>query len=503
MSRVTVSVIIPALNEELNLPHVLPRVPSIVDEVILVDGASVDRTAEVARELIPSIRVVQQEGKGKGAALRSGFAAATGDIIVMLDADGSTDPAEIPMFVNALLAGADYAKGSRFLHGAGTSDMPIHRRMGNATFVRLVRVLYGGRYTDLCYGYNAFWRRHLPALDLNGDGFEIETEMNIRALRAGLRVLEVPSFEDRRVMGIGNLRTIPDGWRVLRAIFRERRRPLPAAALATAAMNGRRTPPGLQPVPMVADRGVNGNGHNGSDGNGSDGGAYPPLSELAAASAIGETNGFAYFVAAEGHNGENGNGSSGAWAGDYVDRLHALLAALDLHAVDHMADELLAARLRGATIFIAGNGGSSATAAHWVNDLAKATRRADQPPMRVMNLTDNVPWLTALANDEGYDRVFAGQLENLAREGDVLVVISASGNSPNILRAIELANASGLVTMGLLGFDGGAALSLLDTAVWLPTRHGEYGLVETAHSAVADMVTARLAVRPVSAPTSG
>jgi phosphoheptose isomerase len=506
MSRVTVSVIIPALNEELNLPHVLPRVPSIVDEIILVDGASVDRTADVARELIPSIRVVQQEGKGKGAALRSGFAAATGDIIVMLDADGSTDPAEIPMFVNALLAGADYAKGSRFLHGAGTSDMPIHRRMGNATFVRLVRILYGGRYTDLCYGYNAFWRKHLPALDLNGDGFEIETEMNIRALRAGLRVLEVPSFEDRRVMGIGNLRTIPDGWRVLRAIFRERRRPLPAAALATAATNGR-TPPGLQPVPMVADRVVSGNGHNGGDGNGSEGTAYPPLAELAAASAIGESNGFAYLVASDGHNGEthngeNGNGTSGAWAGDYVDRLHALLASLDRHAVDRMADELLAARLREATIFIAGNGGSSATAAHWVNDLAKATRRPDQPPMRVMNLTDNVPWLTALANDEGYDRVFAGQLENLAREGDVLVVISASGNSPNILRAIEHANASGLLTMGLLGFDGGEALPLLDAAVWLPTRHGEYGLVETAHSAVADMVTARLAVRHASAPTT-
>ena len=152
MSKPTISVVIPALNEEGNLPHVLPRIPRIVDEVILVDGNSTDRTVEVARELIPSVRVVAQEGRGKGAALRSGFSAAEGDILVMLDADGSTDPGEIPVFVHALLAGADFAKGSRFLHGAGTSDMPFHRRMGNATFVQLVRRLYGGRYTDLCYG---------------------------------------------------------------------------------------------------------------------------------------------------------------------------------------------------------------------------------------------------------------------------------------------------------------------------------------------------------------
>ncbi len=331
--------------------------------------------------------------------------------------------------------------------------------------------------------------------------------MNIRALRAGLRVQEVPSFEDRRVMGIGRLRTIPDGWRVLRAIFRERRRPLSEAAVVTAAAaaasNGRaRTE--LHPVAMVASPLTNGNGHNGSDGNGeTDGNAYPPLA-VAGTAAIGETNGFAYVIAdgTDAHNGENGNGSSGLWASDYVERLNLLLATLDRQAVDLMATVLEAARLRGATIFIAGNGGSSATAAHWVNDLAKATRRADQPPMRVMNLTDNIPWLTALANDEGYDRVFAGQLENLAREGDVLIVISASGNSPNILRAIELAKSSGLHTMGLLGFDGGAALALLDVAVWLPTRHGEYGLVETAHSAVADMITARLAVHQTAATTT-
>ena len=226
MARPTISAVIPALNEQDNLPHVLPRIPKAVDEVILVDGNSTDRTVEVARELLPDIKVVVQDGRGKGAALRSGFSAATGDIIVMLDADGSTSPEEIPMFVHALMAGADFAKGSRFLHGAGTSDMPFHRRAGNYTFVRMVRRLYGGQYTDLCYGYNAFWRRVLPNLDLDGDGFEIETMMNIRALRSGMRIVEVPSFEDRRVMGVGRLRTVPDGWRVLRTIWSERRRPI-------------------------------------------------------------------------------------------------------------------------------------------------------------------------------------------------------------------------------------------------------------------------------------
>ncbi len=217
-----VSVIIPALNEAENLSQVLPRIPAWIHEVILVDGHSTDDTIAVARALHPAIRVVQQEGRGKGAALRSGFAAATGEIIVMLDADGSTDPAEIPAFVGALLAGADFAKGSRFLQGGGTADMPMFRRFGNGLFVLIVRLLFGGRYSDLCYGYNAFWSSAVPRLQLDGDGFEIETIMNIRALRLGLHVTEIPSFEAERVYGTGRLRTIPDGWRVLKAIFRER-----------------------------------------------------------------------------------------------------------------------------------------------------------------------------------------------------------------------------------------------------------------------------------------
>ncbi|CAG0959118.1 Undecaprenyl-phosphate mannosyltransferase [Anaerolineae bacterium] len=220
-----VSVVIPTLNEAANLPHVLPFIPTWVDEVLLVDGASTDQTVEVARSLLPGIRIVQQEGRGKGAALRTCFAAATGDIIVMLDADGSTDPREIPAYVGTLLAGADYAKGSRFAQGGGTEDMTLLRRLGNSFFVMLVRALFGEQFTDLCYGYNAFWARFLPVLDPDTDGFEIETLLNLRALRANLNIREVPSFEYNRRHGESHLQTWPDGWRVLKTIIRERLRP--------------------------------------------------------------------------------------------------------------------------------------------------------------------------------------------------------------------------------------------------------------------------------------
>lgn len=219
--RPRVSVVIPALNEEPNLPFVLPRIGRWVDEVIIVDGYSQDATCVVARELLPEVRIVRQLGRGKGAALRSGFEAAEGDIIVMLDADGSTDPREIPLFVGALVAGADFVKGTRFAQGAGTADMSLLRRFGNRWLVLSVRLFFGGRCSDLCYGYMAFWKRVLPQLALDVDGFEIETQLSIKALTRGLRVTEVPSFEFRRIYGKSNLRTVPDGWRVLRTILRE------------------------------------------------------------------------------------------------------------------------------------------------------------------------------------------------------------------------------------------------------------------------------------------
>lgn len=222
LDSIAVSVVIPTLNEAENLPYVLPRIPLWVSEIILVDGHSTDNTIDVALTLHPKVRVIVEDTPGKGAALRTGFAAAQGDVIVMLDADGSTDPAEIPLFVGALVSGADFAKGSRFLQGGGTSDMPRLRRMGNWGLTMLVRLLYGGNFSDLCYGYNAMWADVIPLLGLDTNGFEIETLMNVRALYRGLKVVEVASFESERIHGVSKLRTFPDGWRVLRTIFGER-----------------------------------------------------------------------------------------------------------------------------------------------------------------------------------------------------------------------------------------------------------------------------------------
>lgn len=233
-SRPTVSVVIPTLNEGPNLEFVLPRISPWIDEVVIVDGSSTDRTLDVARELLPEIQIVRQTGHGKGDALRAGFAAARGDLIIMFDADGSMDPHEIPAFVGALTSGADFVKGTRFAQGAGTADISHLRSAGNHAFVLMVRVLFGGRFSDLCYGYIAFWKRVLPVLELDSDGFEIETQMSLQALRGGLRVVEIPSFERTRIQGRTHLRTFPDGWRVLKTIFREWRRP---------AANRRRLPP--------------------------------------------------------------------------------------------------------------------------------------------------------------------------------------------------------------------------------------------------------------------
>jgi D-sedoheptulose 7-phosphate isomerase len=173
----------------------------------------------------------------------------------------------------------------------------------------------------------------------------------------------------------------------------------------------------------------------------------------------------------------------------YLRRFRQLVTQVDVDAVARIVGMLQAARDDEATVYIAGNGGSAATASHWANDLGKATKCSGRGWIRVMCLSDNTPWLTALANDEGYERVFAGQLENFACPGDVLIVISASGNSPNLVQAVDLANDRGMRTVALLGFDGGVLKDRVREHLWLETEPGAYGLVESGHSMLCDMVT--------------
>ena len=217
-----VSLVIPTLNEAENLKLLLPRIPTWVHEIVIVDGRSTDGSPEIALSLREDVRIVMEPRKGKGAALMAGFRAASGDAIVMLDADGSMAPDEIILFVAALMSGAEFVKGSRFMQGAGTSDMTLFRRLGNLGLTWAVRTLYGSSFSDLCYGYMAFWTRHVPILECQCDGFEIETLINIRALKSRMKIVEVASFESERVFGESNLRAIPDGWRILKTIVREK-----------------------------------------------------------------------------------------------------------------------------------------------------------------------------------------------------------------------------------------------------------------------------------------
>jgi glycosyltransferase involved in cell wall biosynthesis len=231
--RPTLSVVIPARNEAKNIPFVLDRLPIGIHEVILVDGSSVDDTIAVAQRHRPDVVVIHQTRRGKGNALAAGFHAATGDYIVMIDADGSMDPVEIPDFIAALDAGADYAKGTRFAGGGGSDDISRTRDLGNKFLNGITNLLFRTQYSDLCYGYNAFRRECIAAFALPdahdtsapafwGDGFEIETLINVRVAKRKLAISEVGSFEHSRISGESNLRTFRDGTRVLATIMRER-----------------------------------------------------------------------------------------------------------------------------------------------------------------------------------------------------------------------------------------------------------------------------------------
>jgi glycosyltransferase involved in cell wall biosynthesis len=218
----TISVIIPTLNEAGNLPYVLNTIPKWVDEIIVVDGRSIDDTARVARVLRPDVRIVHENRPGKGIALRAGLAAARGELLVIMDADGSMNGAEIELFRDKLVGGADYVKGSRFRSGGSSTDITRLRRFGDRGICALIRLFFGARFTDGTFGFKALWARSVDAVRPDTDGFEVELLLDIRAHRAGLSIAEVPCFELHRIHGVSNLNAFSDGLRCFRVILQER-----------------------------------------------------------------------------------------------------------------------------------------------------------------------------------------------------------------------------------------------------------------------------------------
>jgi glycosyltransferase involved in cell wall biosynthesis len=214
--------VIPARNEAASISWVLERIPPWVHEVVVVDGLSTDGTIDAARRCRPDVVVVHELRPGKGAAVRAGFAAVQGDVVVMLDADGSMDPGEIGAHVAAIRAGADLVKGTRRLPGGGSADLTPLRALGNRGLLAAANALFGTRFSELCYGYMAVRRSRIPELGLVADGFEIETEIVARAVRCGLRITEVPSFEAPRRSGVSKLNAVRDGLRIVRTLARVR-----------------------------------------------------------------------------------------------------------------------------------------------------------------------------------------------------------------------------------------------------------------------------------------
>jgi glycosyltransferase involved in cell wall biosynthesis len=209
-----ISVVICALNEEGNLPRVLPKIPNWVNEIILVDGRSTDNTVKVAQTLRPNIKLFLQTGRGKGDALMCGFQKATGDIIVTLDADGATDPEEIHKFVSALMRGYDFAKGTRLKFGR-PKHMRWHRWLGNKILIVTANLLFRTDYTDLCSGYNAFWKEKIKGIKFYTSGFEMEQELYARLKKMGLRVAEISFIEGRRLSGSSKVSDFMQGLRDL------------------------------------------------------------------------------------------------------------------------------------------------------------------------------------------------------------------------------------------------------------------------------------------------
>jgi glycosyltransferase involved in cell wall biosynthesis len=216
-----ISIVIPTLNEGPNIKHVFSNIPEFVDEIVVVDGNSTDGTREEIKKYREDARIIIEHRRGKGQALITGFENASGDIVVIMDADGSHDTKELPMLLEPVLDGYDVSHGSRLIPGGGSDDFTPFRRLGNKVFVSLVNYMYGSEYSDLCYGYRAFKKEAIEKMTCTSKGFEIETEQSIRVTKAGLKVKEIPSFEARRMHGNSNLNTFRDGWKILDVIVKE------------------------------------------------------------------------------------------------------------------------------------------------------------------------------------------------------------------------------------------------------------------------------------------
>ena len=244
LRKFSISLVIPALNEADGLRWVLPRLPVFIDELIIVDGGSTDDTLEVISTLAPEAIALGQTGRGKGNAIKAGLQRATGDIVVTMDADGSMDPADIAPAVEALLAGHDFVKGSRELPGAGSADFTVTHRIGNQVLTAVCNGIFGRRYTDITYGFNAYWRNVMVDADELSDGFEFEIQAAVRAARSGLRTAEVPCFEAQRIGGASKLHALRDGYRILRVIVREAHPRRPTNFRAVVDLH-------LEPMPLA------------------------------------------------------------------------------------------------------------------------------------------------------------------------------------------------------------------------------------------------------------
>jgi glycosyltransferase involved in cell wall biosynthesis len=216
-----IEAVIPTLNEAATIKYILDEVQKYVDKILVIDGKSTDDTVNIVKET--GARVIIQEAKGKGAALRQALHSVQGTTVIFIDADGSMQPNEIPLYLEELRNGTDVVKGSRFLGKGSTEDISFIRHLGNVFFVKLVNFLWSADFSDLCYGFIALNENAIHKLSpvLTSDNFEIETEIVIKAHKIGLKIKEVPSIELRRQYGNSNLRTVRDGFSIFMTILKQ------------------------------------------------------------------------------------------------------------------------------------------------------------------------------------------------------------------------------------------------------------------------------------------